>query len=172
MSVYFFCYCLLLSSILFTTYVYLNISFQFKCNRNKVCIRRNNKLNYNTPPLSCRRQITLSNIDEIFPLAIPNQISFISMFVPSLVKIPLLKLLPRNENMGVSRADNSFKIWRNLPISNPNPDLYNINALSKLSENPLMFTQVIIWKRTDRWTDRHMDIQLETIVRRHYCVAG
>ena len=30
--------------------------------------------------------------------------------------------------MGVSRADNCVKIWRNLPISNPKPDLHNINA--------------------------------------------
>ena len=34
------------------------------------------------------RQITLSKIDEICPLAIPNQISLISIHIPSLVKIP------------------------------------------------------------------------------------
>ena len=33
--------------------------------------------------------------------------------------------------MGVSRADNSVKNWRNLPISNPKPDLHNINAHTK-----------------------------------------
>ena len=69
--------------------------------------------------------------------------------------------------MGVSRADNSIKNLRNLPISNPKPDLHNINANTKFSENPFMFTQVIIQKRktdgqthvrttdwrTDRWTD-------------------
>ena len=43
--------------------------------------------------------------------------------------------------MGVSRADNSVKIWRNLPISNPKPDLLNVNAYSKFDENPLLFTQ-------------------------------
>ena len=50
--------------------------------------------------------------DEICPLAIPNQISTISMHIPSLVKIPcyLLKLPSGNENMDVSRADNSVKI--------------------------------------------------------------
>ena len=66
-------------------------------------------LNYNTPPLSCRGQITLSNIDESCPLATTKQVSFISMYVPSLVKIPsrLLKLLSRNENMDLSRAGNS-----------------------------------------------------------------
>ena len=50
--------------------------------------------------------------------------------------------------MGMSRADNSLKIWRNLPISNAKPDPLNINAYSKFDENPLLFTQVIIrkWK--------------------------
>ena len=99
--------------------------------------------------------------------------------IASLVKIPcyLLKLSSRNENMGVSRADNSVKIWqnlpisnpkpdllnvnaysmsrvensvkiwRNLPISNPKPDLHNINAHTKFGENPLIFTQVIIRKQ-------------------------
>ena len=33
--------------------------------------------------------------------------------------------------MGVSRADNSVKIWRNLPISNFIPDLLNVNIYSK-----------------------------------------
>ena len=59
----------------------------------------------------------------------------------------LLKLSSGTENMGVSRADNSVQIWGNLPISNPKPDLLNINAYSKFSENPLLFTQVIVRKR-------------------------
>ena len=72
-----------------------------------------------------------------------------SMHIVSLVKIPcyLLKLSSGNENMGVSRADNSVKIRRNLPISNPKPDIHNINAQTKFGENPLMFTQVIVLKR-------------------------
>ena len=84
--------------------------------------------------------------------------------------------------MGVSRADNSVKNWRNLPISNPKPDLHNINAHTKFGENPLMFTQVIIRKRktdgrtddgrTDGQTDGLTDDQRETIIPRHYCVAG
>ena len=63
------------------------------------------------------------------------------MHVASLIKIPcyLLNLSSGNENMGVSRADNSGKNGRNLPISNPKPDLYNINAHTKFGENPLMF---------------------------------
>ena len=69
--------------------------------------------------------------------------------IASLVKRPcyLLKLSSGNENMGVSRADNSVKIWRNLPISNPKPDLLNVNAYSKFGLSPLLFTQVIIRKR-------------------------
>ena len=51
-------------------------------------------------------------IDEICPLAIPNQISLMSMHIASLVKIPcyLLKLSSGNENMGMSWADNSVQI--------------------------------------------------------------
>ena len=49
--------------------------------------------------------------------------------------------------MGVSQADNSVKIWRNLPIRNPKPDLLNVNAYSKIGENPLLFTQVIVLKQ-------------------------
>ena len=43
--------------------------------------------------------------------------------------------------MGVSWADNSVKIWQNLPISNPKPDLLNVNPYSKFDENPLLFTK-------------------------------
>ena len=53
--------------------------------------------------------VTLSKMDEICPLAIPKQISTISMHILSLVKIYwyLLKLSSRSENMDLSRADNS-----------------------------------------------------------------
>ena len=72
-----------------------------------------------------------------------------SMHIASLMKIPcyLPKLSSGNENMGMSRADNSVKNWRNLPIKNLKPDLHNIIAHTEFSENPLMFTQVIIRKR-------------------------
>ena len=43
--------------------------------------------------------------------------------------------------MGMSRADNSVKNWRNLPSSNFKPDLHNINAYTKFGENPLLFTR-------------------------------
>ena len=53
-------------------------------------------------------------------ITILNQILIISMHIASWVKRScyLLKLSSGNENMGVSRADNYVKIWRNLPISN------------------------------------------------------
>ena len=72
-----------------------------------------------------------------------------SMHIASLVKIPcyLLKLSSGNENMGVSRTDNSVKSWQYLPFSNPKPDLFNVNAYNKFGENPLLFTQVIVRKR-------------------------
>ena len=55
----------------------------------------------------CRRQITLSKIDEICPFAIPNQISAISMHKPSLEKIHrnFLKLSSRNENTDVRQME-------------------------------------------------------------------
>ena len=109
------------------------------------------------------------------PISNPNQIFTISMHIPCLVRIHwcLLKLSPGNQSMGLSQADNSVKIRRNLPISNPKPDLYNINAHTKFGEYPLTFTQVIIRKRkTDGRTDRHTDVQRETIIPRNYRVAG
>ena len=66
-------------------------------------------------------------------IKILNQILIISMHIPSLVKRPcyLLKLSSGNENMGVSRADISVKIRRNLTISNSKTDLLNVNAYNK-----------------------------------------
>ena len=123
----------------------------------------------------CLGQITPSKFDKICQLAIPVQISTISIHKPS----DVYSLSSGNENMGMSRADNSVKTWRNLPVSNPKPDLHNINAHTNFGENPFMFTQVIIRneKRTGRRTtdgqmDRHTDFQCETIIPRHYCVAG
>ena len=60
------------------------------------------------------------------------------MRIPSLVKIYwcLLKLSSGNENTGVSLADNSVKIWRNLPISNSKPDLLNAMHIASLVKIP------------------------------------
>ena len=77
-------------------------------------------------------------------ITILNQILIISMHIASLVKRPcyLLMLSSRNENMGVSQADNSVKIWRNLPISYSKPDLLNVNMYSKFGENPLLLLKL------------------------------
>ena len=99
-----------------------------------------------------------------------------SIYIASLVKIPcyLLKLSSGNINMGVSRADNSIKISQNLPISNPNqistisihiPSVVKIHwCLLKLSSGNE--------KRMEGRTDRHRDVQRETIIHPHYCVVG
>ena len=69
----------------------------------------------------------------------------------SLVKIHwhLLKLLSVNEISDVLQADNCQKLkkFAHLPISNPKPDLFNINIHTKFYENPLTFTLVIVRKR-------------------------
>ena len=44
----------------------------------------------------------------------------------------------------------TVKNWQNLPISNPKPDLHNIDAHTKFDENPFIFTyyspETKIWK--------------------------
>ena len=59
------------------------------------------------------------------------------MHITSLVKINwyLLQLYFGNENIDVSRADNSVKNWWHLSISNPEPDLNNSNAHTEFGEN-------------------------------------
>ena len=84
--------------------------------------------------------------------------SSISMHVPSLVDGPwhLHKLLRGNENMDKSRADNSLRIWWNLPISNHNPDLHNIKAHTKYGEN-LKLSSRNEKKMDESMTDGRMD---------------
>ena len=123
-------------------------------------------LNYNTPP--CWGQIVLSNIDEFLPISNPKTrySQYQCTYQVWWKSINVYSLSSGNQNMGKSRADNSVKFWRNLPISNLKPDFHNINAHTKFGENPLTFTQVIIRKRktggrtdgrttdgrTDTWT--------------------
>ena len=45
----------------------------------------------------------------------------------------------------MSQAYNSVKNWWNLPVSNPNPDLHNINAHIKFGENPLDLLKLLSW---------------------------
>ena len=98
------------------------------------------------------------------------------MHVPSLVTIPchLNKLSSGNENMGVSRADYSVKIWWNLPFSNP---------------KPYQCTYQVCWKSIDVYSRYHPETKYNgrtdwrtdeqthgrptwTIVPRHCRVAG
>ena len=90
----------------------------------------------------------------------------------------LLKLSSGNKNTGMFRVDNSVKNWRNLPISNPKPDLYNINVHIKFVEIHWNFLKLSSGNENmdDRIYDRRMDgctdVQHEIIIPCHYCVAG
>ena len=56
----------------------------------------------------------IASLVKICPLAIPNQIFLMSIYIASLVKVPcyLLKLLSENENIGVSWADfDEILVW-------------------------------------------------------------
>ena len=95
----------------------------------------------------------LSKIDKLCPSAIRNQICTISMHIPSLTKIHwhLLKL-SLEIKIQTCCGQIAVKNWQNLPISNPKPDLYNINTQTNFAENSMKFTQVIIWKQKYGWT--------------------
>ena len=55
----------------------------------------------------------------------------------------------------MSWADNIVKNWQNLPMSNPDPDIHNINAHIKFGEDPLRFTEGIVLELyySVLWTD-------------------
>ena len=67
----------------------------------------------------------------------------------------------------VSWEDNSVKIWRNLLISNPKPEIYNTKTHTKFGENLLTFTQISSGNENtdgrtyDRQTDGQTDGQRE-----------
>ena len=115
---------------------------------------------------------TPSKLDKIYPFAIPNQISTISMYIPSLVKIHwcLLKLSSRNEKWACLGRIRPSKFDELGLLAIPNqistismhiPELVKIHwSLLKLSSGK------------EIQMDRHTDIQYETIIPRHYRVAG
>ena len=77
----------------------------------------------------------------------------------------------------MSQANNSVRNWRKLSISNPKPDLHNINALTKFGENPwnllkLLSANKITDGGTDGRTHGHTDDERETIIPRHYRASG
>ena len=86
--------------------------------------------NNNTLPLSCHGEITLSKTDEMYPIAIPNHISTISMHISSWVKIhwDLLKLLSWKKNIDVLWVDNSVTNWWNCPLA-------ILNQISKIAKH-------------------------------------
>ena len=89
-------------------------------------------------------------INETNPIAIPNQISTISMHISfgenSSIFTQVIVWI-RKYGCVCRWQITLIKNWRNLPISYPKPDLYNINAHPKFGEKPLIFTQVIVWKQ-------------------------
>ena len=142
---------------------------------------------------ACLGQITLSKFDEICPLAIQNQgpvvqsavsltsslrVISLTVLTDSIYSI-LIFLLKKCEHFFSKKFQNicvSLDVNFNESLTNDvvhfeqlGPDLYNINAHTKFGENPLEFTQAIIWKRN---TDRHTNVQCETIIPRQYHVAG
>ena len=91
-----------------------------------------------TLPLLCGWQISLSKIDKIFPLAIPNHIIIISMHIPTLVTIHLhfLKSLSWKENMDRGMTDR----WQTNG---------HINGFSTLKRK---YGQMDDRQMTDKWT--------------------
>ena len=111
----------------------------------------------NNSPLLCHGEITLSKIDEMYPTAIPNQTSTISMQISSWVNpLIFIQAVVPKQKYGCVVGRQLYQNWWNLPISNPEPDLYNSNALTKFGENPLIFTEVIIWEKNIDvlWADK------------------
>ena len=103
------------------------------------------KCNDNIPPLPCCGQITVSKIDQICPLAIWNQISTVSMHIPSLWKSSDIYTSYRPETTEWKFGRQiTVKYWRNLPHSSPKPDLHNTNTHTKSGENPFTFYQFIV----------------------------
>ena len=110
------------------------------------------------------------------PLAIPNQISTISMHISSLVKI-YSSYHPETKIWACLRQITQKKNYRICPLAIPNRIFtisMHIPSLVKIH----WFTQVTIQKwKTDRrmdipLMDGHTDIQRETIIPCHYRVAG
>ena len=113
------------------------------------------QINDNTPPLSCREQITVLKIDKICPLAIPNQISTISMHISCLVKIhwDLLEQLSRNEKLMFRRQITLWKLDENFPLAIQN----------QISTIPMRILSVIVQKwnygrATGRWLGQKLTI--------------
>ena len=64
------------------------------------------------------------------------------------------------------RAENYVKIFKKFAISNPKPDLHNINVHIKFGENPLTFTLKLsnAKENTDKGMDSRMDGQTTNVI--------
>ena len=100
----------------------------------------------------CCRLINLSKIDEILPLVISKQMSTTSMHTPSLVKIHwhLIKLLSRNENTDMSRADNCQNLMK------------FAYQQSQSSSPQYQCTHQVWWKSTDIYWSNHPEMKICT----------
>ena len=121
---------------------------------------------------ACLKQVTPSKIDEICPLAIPNLIFTISMHILSLAKIHWysLKLSLRSEKTGMQITPS--KIDKVCPLAIPNQistiSMHN-GSLAKIH----WYLHVLKLSSGNKtWTDEHTDDQHETLIPRHYHVAG
>ena len=106
--------------------------------------------NVNTPPLLCGRQLTVKNWQTVNCKKKKNDEN-------------------TDERTTDGRIDNCQK-WKKLPISNPKPDLHNINAQTNSRD---IYSSYRSEKSTDgRTTDGQTQDQHETIITRHYHVMG
>ena len=90
---------------------------------------------------------------------------------------------PETKIWACLKADNSVKIWWNLPINNPKQDLHNINHMPSLvkihlcllklsSGNEIRTHRRTDVRLTDGRADRHSDVQHKTIIPRHSRIVG
>ena len=119
--------------------------------------------------------IAPSGFCEVCPLVVLGRVSAVPYTCQVWWKsIDICTLSPGGEGVGLSRADSSIKIC-------PQPDLLSVNSHTKFGESPLVFARIVVRRLradrqtdvrlTDRRTDRHTDVQRETIIPRYH-VAG
>ena len=139
-------------------------------------------INDNTPSLSCRGRITVKNgrnlriSDPKLDLLNTNACAKFGLNT-----LTFTEVIARKQKYWLSLAEYSVKIWRNCPLTIPDQNStisMHIPSLVKIYWCLLIIWQIIIRKRnTDRrtydWrTYRQTDVQRETIIPRHYRIAG
>ena len=102
--------------------------------------------NDNTPPLSGRRQITLSKTEEICQWAIQNQSpQYQCTYQIWWKSIEIYSSYCPETKIWMCCRQITVKNWQNLPISSSKADLQNIKAHTEFGENPLIFTKLSSW---------------------------